>query len=151
MCYKAEVSLASRMDDNSRRTVYFAISLLAGACLYWKPLADLFTLSLRSELYSFIPLMFLVSSYLIFADRKNIFEQTRFNIGYGILVVALSLILGLAAINSKGLFGSDYYLLCGILIIYHFHRRDFPVLLWCRRLKKGGFPPGISAARCSNA
>jgi exosortase len=70
---------------------YFAGLLLLGAAVYFAPLRTLSQLTSDSELYSHIPLIPLVSLFLIWSNRRQVFAETGRQVPVGAVIMAAGL------------------------------------------------------------
>jgi len=108
-----DLSFASRMEvyfnGGARRFIFYFAALFTGICIFAFPLGKLIMLSLDSELYSFIPLIFATSAYLLVTERKEIFDKPVFSPVYGALFLVLSLAAGAGGLaNAVSLSPNDY-------------------------------------------
>ena len=75
-------------SDRARRFAYYFASLFLGICAFASPLKELIAMSLHSELYSYIPLIFATSCYFLVSGRKKIFDDPAWSFGYGALLLS---------------------------------------------------------------
>jgi exosortase len=102
--------------------IFFAGLLLLGAVIFFPPVSALAKLVLKNETYSHIPLIPLVSLFLLAVQRKSIFAQTGRRPAAGLAVCGAGLALyGLAALLREELSSqafrsqdvpNDYLTLC---------------------------------------
>jgi len=85
----------------AKRHVCFCLSLVTVSALAMPPLA-LLGISFRSDYYSHIPLIPLVSAYLLYQQRKTVFDGTEYEPRWGCSVAAAGLILYAAGMWSPG-------------------------------------------------
>ena len=83
------------------RNILFALFSVAALIIAYTPVRALYS-SNKSEYYSHIALIPLVSIYLVYIKRKEIFEKVNYSFATGILV----LLLGIALFLGGILFGS---------------------------------------------
>jgi exosortase len=126
----------------SRRFTCFFVFLFLGICVFALPLKALIAMSLDSEYYSFIPLIFVTSGYLVVSSRKEIFEEPVRAWGYGAVILVLSLIVGLAGLNAQAL-GLNDYLCVMISSFWLFLTGSFILFFGGRTFKKAIFPLGL--------
>ncbi len=91
------------MNPLSTRTLAFAGATLAVAAMIYTPMWDLVMSGTRSDYYSHIPLIPLVSVYLLATERKEIFAGPVYALRSGIPVAAAGMVVyGLAwALESR--------------------------------------------------
>lgn len=75
------------------RNIYFIGYLLAILALFFVPLKELFELFLNQDLYSYFPLIPVVSLFLLFRHRKAIFYETGYSFQWGLPIGAAGMIL----------------------------------------------------------
>lgn len=75
------------------RNALFLGLLAAGVTLYRDSLAELATLTLTSELHQHIPLIPLVSGYLLLVERRKIFDPMRWTPAAGLIMVGVAALL----------------------------------------------------------
>jgi exosortase len=81
----------------NRRNILFLVLSIGAVCMVYTPLQDLLTNAERSEYYSHILLIPLVSGFFFYTGRKEIFSNLEYsyNIGIPLLIVgALIYVLG---------------------------------------------------------
>ena len=88
------------------RAHFCALALyLLSVLLFWRPLVDLATLSVHDENSSHILLIPLISAFIIYLQRKSIFQATRYSIAIGVplllTVVAMRYALSATVPNWK--------------------------------------------------
>ncbi len=137
----ATLQAGSLANGGRRRFMLYCVSLLVGIGLFALPLKALVEMSLKSELYDYIPLMFPLCGYLLVMDRKQVFEHTRWSFGWGAPILILSLVV--AAAGRKFVFGHEDYLcvlsfsfwlfLMGIFLLFFgpgaFLKASFPLFM----------------------
>ena len=97
-------------------------------------------MSLHSELYSYIPLIFVISCYLLVARRKKIFDNPAWSFVYGPSVLSLSLAAGVAGLKSAALLGPNDYLCVMIFSFWLFLTGTFILCFGTRAFMKSIFP-----------
>jgi exosortase len=75
------------------QTLSFIAFLAAGVALYWSPIVGLLHLVDKSELYSHIPLIPLVSGYFLIIHRNKIFENASWDYGKGMVLLVLAALI----------------------------------------------------------
>jgi exosortase len=123
-----------------RRFACWFASVLLGVFIFARPLKDLISMSIQSDLYSYIPLIFAVIGYLMVSRRKRIFDDPAYSLGYGALVLILSLAAGAAGLNNAALLGPNDYLCVMTLSFWLFLAGTFLVFFGVRALVKAIFP-----------
>jgi len=78
-----------------------------GLALFYKPGVQLLRMSFHSELYSHIPIVPLISLWILVFSRKRIFSETRWGRA-GIVLLGLGLAASLNANRISGLDQNDY-------------------------------------------
>lgn len=71
-----------------RHIALFAALSLALALIFFAPISELLRMAIKDELYSYIPLIPLVSCVLVFRNRESIFSETKYAPILGIVIVA---------------------------------------------------------------
>ena len=71
----------------------FIAFIALGVVLYWTPIADLSHLVNKSELYSHIPLIPIVSGYFLVADRKDIFRNVSWEYWKGAALLGIAVLV----------------------------------------------------------
>lgn len=95
-------------NRNGTRNLFFAFFAVASLFIFSSYLIELYTISRENELYSHIFFVPIVSAYLIYSNRKTIFEQTAFSIAGGIIALLASLAIFVAGHRVSGLSESDF-------------------------------------------
>lgn len=94
----------------SRNILFLIISLIVGI-IYYAPLYDLLILSLyKSELYSHIVIIPLVSAYFIYIKRKEIFSGEGYSYIAGIVIIILGSLLYLGGLTQTDTLNQNDYL-----------------------------------------
>jgi len=88
------------------RHAVFLVLCGVGAALFYKPGVQLLRMSLHSELYSHIPIVPLISLWILVFSRKRIFSETRWGWA-GIVLLAVGLTVLLNADRICGLDKTD--------------------------------------------
>jgi exosortase len=93
----------------STRMANLLFATLAGATLliFWPILRALAQFSFRSDIYSYIPLVPLISLFLIVDARRRIFLNLKVDLRLGAVVVALAILMLYAFAWLNGRVGSD--------------------------------------------
>jgi exosortase len=97
-------------------------------------------MSLQSELYSYIPLIFVMSGYLLASGRKAIFDAPAWSFGYGASVLILSLAAGVAGLKYAILLDPNDGLCVIGLSIWLFLMGTFILFFGVHTFKKAIFP-----------
>jgi exosortase len=150
MCFSKEIPMIkentapswaeSHVNHRVRRFAYYFASLFIGICIFALPLKDLIAMSLHSELYSYIPLIFVTSCYLLVSGRKEIFGSPAWSFGYGASVLILSLAAGVAGRKYAALLGANDELCVMGFSFWLFLMGTFILFFGTRTFKKAIFP-----------
>lgn len=132
--------LCAPFDSSRRRFAYYFVSLFLGICLFAFPLKELIGMSLQSDLYSYIPLIFATSCYLLASGRKEIFDDPAWSFGYGTFVLILSLAAGIAGLKYAALLGANDWLCVMAFSFWLFLMGTFILFLGTRTFTKAIFP-----------
>ncbi len=92
-----------------RNILFLAFNILLGA-VYYGPLRELITLSMRSELYSHIILIPLVSGYFLYLKRKSLLEERNYPHWGGLPLIILGIGLYFLAIDQENKLDRNDYL-----------------------------------------
>jgi exosortase len=122
-----------------RFACYFA-SLLIGICIFAPPLKDLMAMSLSSELYDYIPLMFPLTGYLLVRERKEIFNSPAYSFAYGVPVLILSLAAGASGLWYMGVLSPEDHLCVMSFSFWLFLMGTFILFFGARAFVKAIFP-----------
>ena len=90
--------------------IFFLFFNIVAIAAFFSPMRALFSLSMRSNLYSHIFLIPLVSGYLIYSDRREIFSSSRPSYSPGIATIAAAIILYLGVTTQGGVLNHNDYL-----------------------------------------
>jgi exosortase len=93
----------------SSRTADLLFATLAGATvlIFWPALRALAQFSFRSDIYSYIPLIPLITLFLIFDARRRIFLGSKPDLRLGAVFVALAILMLYGSAWLNGLSGPD--------------------------------------------
>lgn len=75
------------------RNIYFIGYLLVILALFSVPLKELVRLFLNSELYSYFPIIPVVSLFILFKKRKDIFSEPEYTFQWGLPTAAAGMVL----------------------------------------------------------
>ncbi len=76
-----------------KRNLYFVLATLVATGLYWTPLKTLATFSFHSDVYSYSGVIPLLSACLIYLEKERIFSRVRYDLGIGLVLVFLALVI----------------------------------------------------------
>ncbi len=127
---------------NGRRgrfACYFT-SFFIGICIFAIPLKELMEMSIRSELYDYVPLMFALTGYLMVRERGEVFESTGWSFGYGVPVLILSLAAGAAGLKYMEALRPEDYLCVMSFSFWLFLMGTFILFFGTRAFVKALFP-----------
>jgi exosortase len=79
--------------SNIRPHIFFAGTVAASIIIYWKTFSALALFSLHEESSSHIPLIPAISIYLLYVERRRIFESVRTNALLGALLILAGMVL----------------------------------------------------------
>ncbi len=128
------------IDGGARRFAYFFATVFLGSCAFYVPLRALIAMSLQSELYSYIPLIFVVSCYLLAGGRKKIFDKPALSFGYGGFLLVLSLAAGVTGFRNEALLGTNDGLCVMTFSFWLFLTGTFMFFFGTHTFKKAIFP-----------
>jgi exosortase len=77
----------------TKRNLCFAFATLVAAGLYWTPLKALVTFSFHSDIYPYTGVIPLLSACLIYLEKERIFSRVRYDLGIGLVLLFLALVL----------------------------------------------------------
>ncbi|MBE9505095.1 MAG: exosortase/archaeosortase family protein [Proteobacteria bacterium] len=97
------------------RNIYFLFFNIAVFTLCYTPIRDLLSLSLKSDLYSHVPLIPLISIYLIYSKRSTIFQDVSYSMAGGLTGIVAGILLYLIGLSQSGIFSPNDYLSLTIL------------------------------------
>jgi exosortase len=123
----------------AKRYLCVFLSLVAASALAVPPLVTLFRDSFRSDLYSHIPLIPLVSAYLLYQRRKTLFGGTEYEPRWGVPIAVAGLLLYAAGIWGLGLNQHDtssLMVFSSLLFLFG----SFVFLYGTRAFKRSAFP-----------
>src|SRR5512139_3945481 len=81
--------LKYNFNSNSRFLLFNALFVSA----FFGPLRDLVQMSVRSDTFSYIPFIPIISAYLLYSDRQMIFSQKEAASAVGFLPIGIGLLL----------------------------------------------------------
>jgi len=93
----------------NRRNVIFFVLTIVGAGMVYGPLRDLLGSGARSEYYSHITLIPLVSICLIYWERKNLFREAAYSYRMGIILLLFGVLLYLIGTGQKQALSQNDY------------------------------------------
>jgi exosortase len=97
-----ELTAAGEFSLQKRHGVFLALNIVL-LLMWYAPLSELMSLALKDKLYSHVPLVVLVSGYLIYVKRKNIHGGAHYSLASGGGFIALSLALFFIGRAAKGI------------------------------------------------
>jgi len=122
------------------RNVIFLLFSALSILFFWDPLRELARLSLKSELYSHIALVPLISGYFLAARRETILAEAGTSVLPGALVAAAASILHLIGLSQGPGLGPNDRLSLAIFSFVLFWIGGFVFLYGTRAFKVGAFP-----------
>jgi exosortase len=106
--------LKINLDNNSRFLLFNVLFVLA----FFGPLRDLVHLSMRSDTFSYIPFIPIISAYLMYSNRQIIFSQkgSAFTVGFLLIGIGI-LFLVLGSIRDARLARQDHLTLITVSMV----------------------------------
>ncbi|HYA40969.1 MAG TPA: exosortase/archaeosortase family protein [Syntrophobacteraceae bacterium] len=141
--FSVDTRTGGNVITRSRRFAYYFICLFLGVCVFALPLKELISMSLDSEYYSFIPLIFVTSSYLVISGRKQIFDEPAWSCSYGAPVLVFSLAAGIAGHKYAAALGLNDYLCVTMFSFWLYLIGSFILFFGRRTFIKAIFPLGL--------
>jgi len=135
--------IEGHVNHRARRFAHYYAALFIGSCIFALPLKELIGMSLQSELYSYIPLMFATSCYLLVSGRKGIFDNPSWSFGSGSFVLILSLAAGVAGLKYAALLGANDWLCVTGFSFWLYLMGTFILFFGARTFKKAIFPMAL--------
>lgn len=129
----------AKSDLNWRFAIFAAFTVIL-AIAFRHSLVDLVRLSMKDETYSHMPLIPLVSAYLLFNRRHRIFAEVRTGLAPGVLVAGLGLFLWLVSYlypDTTSFKNSLFQSTLAVLIAWF---GGFILLFGLRTFRNGSFP-----------
>ena len=77
----------------TKRNLCFTFATLVLTALYWAPLKTLATFSIHSNTYPYNFLIPLLSAFLIYLEKDRIFSCVRYDLGSGLVLLSLALVI----------------------------------------------------------
>jgi exosortase len=141
----SEKSLVNGVHTTERyaflyRTISFAVLCLLPTAFVWGSLSSLLRLIFEDETYTHIPLIPLVSVYLIYVKRKSIFTNVSYAWRVGSVVIACGVAcLVLARLNVWRLIptNQDSLVMLGFVLVW---LGAFPLLFGNKAFRSAAFP-----------
>ena len=93
----------------TRNILFLFFNILLGA-IYYSPLKELITVSLRNELYSHIILIPLVSGYFLFLNRKSLLAEVNYSYVWGLVLIILGMGIYFLALDQGAKLNRNDYL-----------------------------------------
>jgi exosortase len=143
LAFPADSRFEAFSNGRRRWFAYYFASLLVGVCLFASPLKELLAMSMRSELYDYIPLMFAISGYLLIKERREIFGQVARSPGQGIPVLIVSLAAAGAGLRYGEVLRPEDYLCIMSFSFWLYLMGTFLLFFGPRAFAKATFPLGM--------
>lgn len=97
------------MKHMTPRNILFLFFNIIVFTIFYGPIKNLQELTFESELYSHIPLIPIVSAYLIYSSRKTLFQEVSYSFGKGVIPITVGIILYVTAVfQGDSLSKNDY-------------------------------------------
>lgn len=94
---RGDVTTRTRLQLPRLRVTSWVVWIVATTLIWVRPLASLFVHAAQSELHSYIPLVPLVSGYLLYLQRKTLPADYRTSVGPAIILC----VIGAAALSAE--------------------------------------------------
>ena len=109
----------SAAQIDMKRTGLFLVFVTVAGVMFYGPFRDLMKAAMRSDYYSHIVLIPLVSAYLLFIRRKEIFADIEYAVVPGAAVAGVGVLLyGLARMVPMGLDKNDFSALVTLAALF---------------------------------
>ena len=132
---------ASGFSNNiNYRLVAFALITLALGLVFWASLVELFRLSLKDETYSYMPLIPLVSAYLLFTTRPRILSEVHSAFLGGALLAGAGAFLYFAGLSFDETTAHRDRLACMALVLLLLWFGGFLAFFGVRSFRRASFP-----------
>jgi exosortase len=122
------------------RHILFAVVFCASLTVFWTPLRNLVSLSLKNEEYSHTILVPLMSFALVYLERKTIFSRIRRSGGVGALLLLAGIALDCVGTGHSGVQRPDSYLCLRILSLVILWMAGFIFCYGTSAFRAGAFP-----------
>jgi exosortase len=123
----------------TKRNLYFTFATLGLMALYWTSLKTLVTFSLHSGIYPYTCVIPLLSACLIYLEKGRIFSHVRYDLGIGLVLLFLALVIRWWSKRYSGALSSNDVL---ALVTISFVVLWVGVFVWCygtKALKAAAF------------
>ena len=97
----------------TKRNLCFVFATLVVTALYWTPLKTLATLSLHSGIYPYTCVIPLLSACLIYLEKDRIFSRVRYDLGIGLVLLFLALVIRWCSKRYSGVLSPNDVLVPG--------------------------------------
>lgn len=121
------------------RPLLFAILIAAALATFSASLKALWNLSLQSDTYSFIPLIPLISTALLYWERKRVFKDLRFSLSAGLPALGLAIVPAALAIELGPRLASNGELCLKILSFVVLLLAGFVAIFGTKAFRAGSF------------
>jgi exosortase len=91
-----------------RHVLFLFVCFIAAAMLF-KPLIDLSRSSMQQDYHSLIPFIPLISGYLIYLKRKDVYAQMAYSFGTGAVIILIGIVLYVSVQTSGISFNQNDY------------------------------------------
>jgi exosortase len=99
----------------TRRNLYCLLATLLATGLCWAPLKNLVSFAFHSNIYFYSGVIPLMSAALIYLEKERIFSCARYNLGIGLALISLALVIGWCNKMYLGAWSPNNSLSLGIL------------------------------------
>jgi exosortase len=126
--------------SNIRAHIFFAGMVAASITIYWNTFNTLAFFSLHEESSSHIPLIPAVSIYLLYTERRQIFQSVRTNALLGAPLILAGIVLHWFAAAPHSVVGHPSFLPAETLSVVRFWIGAFALSYGARALRGAAFP-----------
>ncbi len=135
---KIPACISERITPGNILFLFFTIISIV---IFYTPLKELFTLSLSYDpTYSHIPLIPLISAYLIYSDRNNIFAKVENSFFVGSIFIIIGVVLSLIGRSQESILGQNDYLSLMTFSVLIFWLGGFVLFYGIKALRNALFP-----------
>lgn len=123
------------------RNILFILFNIITIVIFYIPLKELFALSLSYDpTYSHIPLIPLISAYLIYSERNRIFSNVENSLPAGSIFIIIGVVLSLIGRSQESILGQNDYLSLVMFSVLIFWLGGFVLFYGIKALRNALFP-----------
>jgi len=124
----------------SRRHLLFSLSMLLSLLLFNSPLRQLAGFAVHHDIYSYIPLIPVVSGVLVYWNRKSIFHNCEFSFAAGAIIIGIGSLLFIAGFLRIAHLNENDYLSLLIFSVWLAWLGTFVLFYGFQTFKRSSFP-----------